>query len=333
MKKGKLFASIVFAMIFTVLVAACSSETQNSNEGAESGDTKNVVLTTAGTSGAFYPIGAAMAQIVNNNEPSLRITNQASGGSVENVRLLKNGEVEFALLGGDSAVGAYEGIGLEFEGDPHDDVLKGVFSMYSQPLNLVTVEGTGIESFSDLEGKRIAVGAPGSGTEVKTREVLEILGLPYGDGVRQEYLSFAEGVEGMRDGHIDAAFIWAGIPTPGVMDLANVRDIKLIGLNDEEVEAVNNANPSLYKEVIPAGTYKGVDEDTQTLAVNTQTVVHADLDEEYVYNFVKAIFDNLDNLHEAVEAMREMTPETAHQNVIELHPGAKRYYQEIGVLD
>lgn len=352
MKAIRLISILAILVLALGLVSACSSQTESTGDNGSgtksetsSNDKKDtsssssepevtqVILSTAGTSGTFYPVGASISQIVNNNEPTLKVTSQASGGSVENVRLLKNKEVEFALLGGDSAVGAYNGTGAEFAGDPHDDVLRGLFSMYSQPLSLVTLKKSGITSFADLEGKKVAVGAPGSGSEVKSKQVLQVLGLPYDSGVKQEYLSFAEAVDGMKDGQIDAAFVWAGIPAPAIMDLANVHDVNLVVFTQEEIDKINNENPSIYGTTIPGGTYEGVDNDTSTLAVNTQAVVRADVDDEIVYKYLSALFANLEDLHSAVDAMKELTIESAPKNVIELHPGAKKFYQEKGTLD
>ncbi|PWA07795.1 C4-dicarboxylate ABC transporter substrate-binding protein [Pueribacillus theae] len=337
--------SLILTFAFVLILAACGGsigESTSSNGGeadsglegssdSTSGETQSVVLTTAGTSGTFYAVGAAFTQIVNNNSNVLDVTNQASGGSVENVRLIDNKEVAFAMLGGDSAVDAYNGK-REFEGEPRKDELKGLFSMYSQPLNLVALADSGIKSFSDLEGKKVAVGAPGSGSEVKSQITLESLGLPYDSGVKQQYLSFSEAADGMKDGQIDAAFVWAGVPTPAVQDLAAIRDIVVIPFTDEEVEKVNAAQEAIYGETIPGGTYDGVDEDIQTLAVNTQVVAGADVDEEIVYEFVKQIFDHIDDVHAAHNSMKEMTLESAPKNVIELHPGAKKYFEEKGVL-
>ncbi|MFS0574031.1 TAXI family TRAP transporter solute-binding subunit [Sporosarcina sp. 179-K 3D1 HS] len=318
--------TLLSVLIIVLLLAACG------NAGANGNAKTNYTLTTAGTSGSFYAIGAAITQVLNNNSESLNVTNQASGGSVENIRLLDNKEVEFALVGGDSAVGAYEGTG-EFEGESRKETLRGVFSMYSQPLSLVVLKDSGISTIQDLQGKKVAVGAPGSGSEVKSKEVLEVLGLPYDTGVKQQYLSFAEAVEGMKDGQIDAAFIWAGVPVPAVQELASVRDIDLIDISEEEAAKVNQSNSAIYAETIPANTYSGIENEKKTLAVNTQIVVHADVDDEVVYEFVKQFFENIGDIHAAHESMKGVTLETAPINTIELHSGAAKYYEEQGVLN
>ncbi|MGM9951231.1 MAG: TAXI family TRAP transporter solute-binding subunit [Lysinibacillus sp.] len=319
-------AWLVVSVLSCLILSACGSSAA-STEKDKNGD-YNIIMTTAGTSGTFYAVGAAIAQNLNNNAEGIQITNQASGGSVENIRLLDRQEVHFAIVGGDSATGAYNGT-HEFEGDPKNDMIRGVLGMYSQPLSLVVLEKSGIESFSDLKGKRVAVGAPGSGSELKSREVLEVLGLPYDTGVKQQYLSFADAVEGMKDNQIDAAFIWAGVPAPAVQELGSARDIKLIHFTEEEVEKVSETNPSIFGHVIKGGLYKQEKEDFLTLAINTQIVTRADIPDDLVYTFMKGFFENLEEIQVAHESLNEISLEKADKEIVEIHPGAKKYYDEV----
>jgi hypothetical protein len=335
---------VAFALVLTVL-SACSNSGGNAasgtagqqndqtasnagDNGKASGGKTNLILTTAGTGGAFYPIGAAMAKIVNDNEPTLNITSQASGGSVENVRLLENKEVDFAMLGGDVAVDAYQGIG-DFEGENGN--FSGLFAMYEEPLSIVVPANSDIHSISDLAGKKVAVGAPGSGTEVKNKALLTALGVPY-DKMKPQFISFAESVDALKDGNIDASMVWAGIPVPSIIDLSTVKDIRLIGFTEDEVKKATEASPYLHQYVIPSGTYKGVNQDTISLSNKTQAVVRNDVDETAVYNFVKAVFEHIDDLHVAHDSAKEITAESAVENAIPLHPGAEKYFKEAGVI-
>lgn len=324
--KSRVWLAIVLISCF--ILASCGPSAA-STEKDENGN-YNIIMTTAGTSGTFYAVGAAIAQNLNNNMEGVNITNQASGGSVENIRLLVRDEVHFAIVGGDSAVGAYNGT-HEFEGDSKKDKIRGVLNMYSQPLSLVVLEDSGIESFSDLKGKRVAVGAPGSGSELKSREVLEVLGLPYDEGVKQQYLSFADAVEGMKDNQIDAAFIWAGVPAPAVQELGSARDIKLIHFTKEEVDKISESNPSIFGHIVKGGSYKQEPEDFLTLAINTQIVTRADIPDELVYTFVKGFFENLDEIQLAHESLNEISLERADKEIVEIHPGAKKYFEEIRI--
>lgn len=309
-----------------MILAGCGASAASTEKDKKG--TYNVIMTSAGTSGTFYAVGAAIAQNLNNHKDGIKITNQASGGSVENIRLIDRNEAHFAIVGGDSAVGAYNGT-HEFENNPKDDTLRGVLNLYSQPLSLVVLEGSGIESFSDLKGKRVAVGAPGSGSELKSREVLEVLGLPYDEGVKQQYLSFADAVEGMKDNQIDAAFIWAGVPAPAVQELGSARDIRLIHFTQEEVDKIMASNPSIFGYVIEGGRYKQETEDFLTLAINTQIVTRADVPDELVHLFLEGIFENLDELQLTHEALKEVSLELGDQEIVEIHPGAKQFYKDM----
>ena len=321
--KSRIWLTIVLLGCF--ILSACGPSAASTEK--DKNGNYQIIMTTAGTSGTFYAVGAAIAQNLNNNMEGIKITNQASGGSVENIRLLDRNEVHFAIVGGDSAIGAYNGT-HEFEGNPKNDMLRGVLSMYSQPLSLVVLEDSGIESFSDLKGKRVAVGAPGSGSELKSREVLEVLGLPYDKGVKQQYLSFADAVEGMKDKQIDAAFIWAGVPAPAVQELGSARDIRLIHFKQEEIDKIAESNPSIFGHVIKGGAYKQEPEDFLTLAINTQIVTRADVPDELVYTFVKGFFDNLEEIQLTHESLNEISIENADKETVEIHPGAKKYYEE-----
>ena len=321
--KSRIWLAIVLLSCF--VLAACGPSAATT-EKDENGDYQ-IIMTTAGTSGTFYAVGAAIAQNLNNNMDGINITNQASGGSVENIRLLDRNEVHFAIVGGDSAVGAYNGT-HEFEENSKKDMLRGVLSMYSQPLSLVVLEDSGIKTFSDLKGKRVAVGAPGSGSELKSREVLEVLGLPYDEGVKQQYLSFADAVEGMKDNQIDAAFIWAGVPAPAVQELGSARDIRVVQFTQEEVDKISESNPSIFGHAIKGGTYKQEPEDLLTLAINTQIVTRADIPDDLVYTFVKGFFDNLEEIQLTHESLNEISIENGDKEIVEIHPGAKKYYEE-----
>ncbi|MGE7118741.1 TAXI family TRAP transporter solute-binding subunit [Peribacillus sp. NPDC046944] len=325
------YSRFVWLFMVVIILSACNVSASNGVvKKNENGDYK-VTMTTAGTSGSFYAIGAAISQNLNNNAKGIFITNQASGGSVENVRLLDRNEVNFALVGGDSALAAYNGT-HEFEGNARSDVLRGVISLYEQPLTLVVLKDSNIKSFNDLKGKRVAVGAPGSGSELKSKEVLEVLGLPYDEGVKQKYLSFADAIEGMRDNQVDATFVWAGAPASAVQELGSTRDIDIVGFTEEESEKIFEENPSIFPYVLPGGTYKEVENDVRTLAINTQIVTRNDIPDEAVYNFVKGFFENIEEIQLAHSSMKEVSMESAVQNVIEMHPGAKQYFEESGAI-
>jgi TRAP transporter TAXI family solute receptor len=316
--------------IFAMVGCSGNSNAGNSGEGnsSSSGNTSNVVITTGDTGGTLYPIGASVTKIVNSGQDTIKLTNQASGGSVENVTLLQNGDAEFAIMGGDVAVNGYEGTDT-YEGDPQK--LSGVFVAYDQPLTIVTLADSDINSIQDIKGKKVVVGQPGSGNEVKSKRMLEILDITY-DDFNPQFISFSEAVDGLKDNHVDVGMFWAGSPNASIMDLATTKDIKFITLSDEERELVSSKHGYYVDYTLPAGLYKGMDEDIQTLSVNAQIVTSPEVDEEVVYTFVKTLFENVDTFNTSHDAVKDFSLEKASKNTIPLHPGAEKYYKEVGAI-
>ena len=208
--------------------------------------------------------------------------------------------------------------------------LRGIAMMYPEIIQILTLEGTGVESVSDFEGKDIAVGAPGSGTEANARQIIQAHGLTY-DDMTVDFLSFVEAVDALRDGHVDAAFVTAGIPTGSVVDLAATHDPKLVEVEEEGMEVLMEEYPYYIDTVVPGGTYDGIEEDAGTVAVLAMIITNSELPEEFIYETTAAVFDNYEYLGEIHERGREVTLETALDGMpIEVHEGARRYYEEQG---
>jgi TRAP transporter TAXI family solute receptor len=195
---------------------------------------------------------------------------------------------------------------------------------------VITLADSGIGEVAQIKGKRVVVGSPGSGTEVKARMILQAMGLTYKD-FTPEFLSFDEGTEALQDGIVNAAFLGVATPAPAVMNLALNKSIKLIPFSNAEVSKVAGIYPFLFREVIPAGTYKGVDKDTQTVAVQTLVVCRPDLPDEVVYRFVKAVFEHKDELNGIHNAFKATTLANATPTIVPIHPGAKKYFEEMRV--
>ncbi len=285
-----------------------------------------ISIATGGTGGVYYPVGGGMAELINQHVEGVNATAEVTGASTENVRLLQAGEVELGLVQND--ITFYAKTGTEMFEDEELGNLRGVAVLYPEIIQIVTLEGSGIDSVYDFADKTIAVGAPGSGTEANARQIIEAHGLTY-DDMTVDYLSFAEAVDQLRDGHVDAAFLTAGIPTGALMDLAATHDPKILSI-DEDVAAQIMEDFTFYTEaVIPGGTYDGLDEDVNTVTVLAMIVTSAALDSDTVYNMTAAIFDNLDYLYEIHERARDITVEAAQDGMpIELHRGAARYFDQ-----
>lgn len=285
-----------------------------------------VTVATGGTAGVYYPLGGALAEIFNQNVPGVNASVQATGASVANVNLLAQRQVELAFIQNDIAYYAVNGVEM-FQGRKVDD-LRGVATLYPEVIQLVALRQAGVNSLADLKGKRVAVGDIGSGTEANARQILEAAGLSYRD-LSARYLSFAEAAANLRDGHIDAAFVTAGIPTAAIQDIAVQKDVVIVPITGELVERLEARYPFYTRVTIPAGTYRGQDQPVATVAVKAMLVARADLPEDLVYNLTRAMFSNLARLAQAHVRGRDVSIQTARDGMsIPLHPGAARFFEE-----
>ncbi|MGB9920045.1 MAG: TAXI family TRAP transporter solute-binding subunit [Moorellales bacterium] len=259
--------------------------------------------------------------------PGVEATAEVTGASVENLRLVGNGDIQMGLAMDDAVYHALKGI-QEFNAPIK---VYTLFEMYPHFLHMVTLSGSSINSVYDLKGKRVSVGAPGSGTEVMSRQVLEALGITYNDFTVHR-LSFTENTEALRDNVIDVGIWSVGPPTSSIMDLATTHKIKLIGLAKEDIEKVIAKHPYYYPMELPAGTYQGVDSPVAGVSVWNACVVSPELSEEMVYNIAKAVFEHVNELIAVYPGAKWTTPEsTVKYATAPLHPGVVKYFREIGV--
>ncbi|MBN2395034.1 MAG: TAXI family TRAP transporter solute-binding subunit [Candidatus Atribacteria bacterium] len=285
-------------------------------------------LATGGTSGTYYPIGGAIADIVSKFVPGVELTAESTGASVANLKMARQGEVDFLMGAANTTFAAFSGE------DPFDEEVKnirGITALYPETFQFIVREDSGIKGFNDLKGKKVVVGAPGSGTERTTGLLLGMYGMTY-DDIVPEFLSFAEGVEALKDRTVDCAVVGAGVPTAAVIDAAASMDIALVPIDNDVFEQHAKEHPYLAANVIPAGLYSGVDEDIYTVASPALLSVREDISEEVVYNIVKAIFEHTDVLAETHAQGKNIKLENALKGMsIPLHPGAEKYYKEMGI--
>ena len=281
-------------------------------------------IATGGTAGTYYPLGGAMAEIVNRNVPNVNATAVSTGASVANVNMLASDEVQLALIQNDVTYYAFTGTELFKQKVPG---LRGLASLYNETIQIVTLANSGIRSLADLKGKRVAVGAAGSGTEANARQILEAVNITYRD-ITPQYLSFAEAANGLRDGNVDVAFLTAGAPTAAVRDVASQKDVAIVPIPADIARKIIAKYPFYAVQNLPAGTYPKQTAAVATLAVKAMLVVSDRLDENTVYAITKAIFSNLDRLALAHAAGKAITRETASEGMpILLHPGAEKYFK------
>ena len=285
-------------------------------------------IATGGTGGVYYPIGGGFAEMINNHIDGAQATAEVTGASVENMGLIMRGDADLALVLADTAYQAYTGTG-DFEGRQIENT-RALASVYPNAVQLVTLTESDIHSIADLAGKRVSVGAPGSGTELNARALLEANGVSYSDFTPQR-LNFNETADAIRDGDIDAGFWSVGPPTSSILNLAATRDIRLIGLSDEEIANAQEVEAVFAPYELAAGMYDGMDEAVQTIGIPNVLVVNADMDEELAYQLTQLLFENTDELIAVHPAANDTTVEfTMSSTPVPLHPGALRYFEEVG---
>lgn len=285
-------------------------------------------IATGGTGGVYYPIGGGFAEMINNHIEGAQATAEVTGASVENMGLIMRGDADLALALADTVYQAYTGTD-DFEGRQVENI-RALASVYPNAVQLVTLAESDIKSIADLAGKRVSVGAPGSGTELNARALLEANGVSYSDFTPQR-LNFNETADAIRDGDIDAGFWSVGPPTSSILNLAATRDIRLIGLSDEEVANAREEEEVFAPYELAAGMYDGMNEAVQTLGIPNVLVVNSDMDEELAYQLTQLLFENTDELIAVHPAANDTTVEfTMESTPVPLHPGALRYFEEVG---
>jgi uncharacterized protein len=334
MKRKSFLLPIIFILVLSMFLAACSSKTDVAEEPEDNGDANVeeeapeldfMSILTGGTGGTYYPLGGSMANIIS-DATGIETNAEVSGASAENMTTLKDGNAEIAFSQTDIAAYATEGK-LMFEGNVVDNV-KAIGTLYPETVQIVTTAKSGIKSVEDLKGKKVSVGAPGSGTFANAEQILEVHGITMED-IDAKHLSFDESTAGIQDGSIDAAFVTAGTPTGAVEGLAATEDVVIVPVEADKAEALIAKYPYYAKEEVPSGVY-GLTSAVPTVAVLAMLVVRDDLSDDLVYDITKAVFENTDKIGHAKAAL--IKAEKALNGVgIEVHPGAQRYYDEKGI--
>ncbi|MCL5781095.1 MAG: TAXI family TRAP transporter solute-binding subunit [Firmicutes bacterium] len=321
-KKG--LALLAAITMLALLITGCSQSGEQ--KAAEKAEKKFINIATGGTAGVYYPLGGAIAEILNKNLPGANATAQSTGASVANVNLLTQGNVQIAFVQNDIAY--YAASGTELFKDKKVEGLKALAAIYPETIQVVTLDKTGIKSIADLKGKKVAVGAAGSSVTVNAQHVLEAHGLSFAD-IKPQYLSFAEAANGLKDGNIDAAFVTAGFPTAAIQDISAQHKVVLLPIADDKADQLTKEYPFYSKVVIPAGTYPNQDKDVTSLGAKAMLVVTDKMDEQTAYDITKAIFTNLEKLKAAHNVGKLISKESAKDGIsIPMHPGAEKYFSE-----
>jgi uncharacterized protein len=288
-------------------------------------------IATGGTGGVYYPVGGGYAQIIDQFVDGYSGSVEVTNASVENVAFISRGDSDIALVLADTALAAFEGTGrFGADGDlPQLANLRAITIAYTNAVHILTVEGSGIESLADLVGKRVSVGAPGSGTEVSAQTILNANGITY-DDIDVQRLSVNETADALRDGAIDAGFWSGGVPTGGVLSLAETRQIRIVPITAAEAANVIAADSTFIEYTFAEGAYRGIAA-TPSVGTPNLIIVASEMSEDLAYEFTKQLFEHIRIVRAIHPSANETVPELAAASPIPLHAGAVRYFEEIGI--
>ncbi len=308
-----------------LILSACGSPASSSNSGGD-GSGGTLSIATGGTGGVYYPLGGGFATVIRDNIEGYDATVQETNASVDNMKLIENGSAQLAFGVGDVVSDAVEGIN-DFDGSPMEICSLG--NIYNNFMQVITVEGTGIESVADMEGKVVSVGAPGGATEVGALRILEAAGIDPEAGVERRQLGAAETIAALRDGTIDAGFWSGGLPTGALIDLASDGDMVLVPIGEYADQLASEYGEYYVEEEIPANTYEGQSEPIAAIASPNILVASPTMDEQLQEDITRSLFENEEALVQVHPAAAEMDPSTAGDvPFIETCPGAQAYFDE-----
>ncbi|HSN42192.1 MAG TPA: TAXI family TRAP transporter solute-binding subunit [Burkholderiales bacterium] len=306
-----------------VLLAFCFSAQAQQKE-------TRLAIGTGGTGGVWYPLGGAMANIFSKTLPNMQATAEVTGGSVDNIKLIATGQSQVGFSMADAAWDADQGKGKFKE----KVTLRTLAVFYPQKNHVVTLEGNGINKMSDLKGRRVSVGSPGSGSEIIALRVLEAYGINPDKDIIKERLSVAEAVNALKDRKIDAFIHNAAVPIPAVVDLGATPGIKIKLIDHGDAVAMMNKKygPLYSKGTLPAKTYPGQDKDATTVDVWAMLLASDKMSDQMAYNLVKTLFEKKPDLMVVAKDTSYMTFENQFGGAspIPFHPGALKFFAEKG---
>lgn len=314
------------------LLAACGSEDQGGGSGGGGGEedfVTDLTFGTGGTGGVYYPLGGEYATIYEDNIEDVSVTYTDSGASVENIGMIFQGEWQLGIAQSDSVQSAVAGSG-EFEGAKVDNI-GWVAALYPEAAHIVTLAGNGLESPADLKGKRIAVGDVGSGTRAVSDAILSAYGIEEGDYEAFEQ-DFSSSLDLLRDNNIDASVFVVGTPTGSLGDLAATNDVQLVSMDQETADKVAGES-SFDVYTIEPDSYDFLEEPVITLSVAATLIASTtQVSPELGYDLTAATFEFADQITLPQGSLISHDYALQGQGDVPLHPGAKKYYEEQGLL-
>jgi TRAP transporter TAXI family solute receptor len=299
----------------------CSSETF-----AQKYDLK---LMTGPMGGSWYPLGGAISDALQKNIPGLTLS-VMPGGGIGNVEALEVGKCDIGFANSCSAV---DGLYGRAPFKKKMENMRQLANLYPQYFQMVVPEDSGIKSVADMKGKTLACDRKGLTGEQLSQLVLQAYGFDYKDMAKVHHVGYSDGVALMKDGHAQGFFLITTIPASSIIDLAADRKIRLLSLPDDKIKALQKINSGFLKRVIPKGTYPGVDYEVQGVGAFTHLIISAKLPDDLVYRITKILVENLPRFGDVVKDMKGVTAKDLAFDVgVPYHPGARKYYKEIGAL-
>ncbi|AUJ25056.1 TAXI family TRAP transporter solute-binding subunit [Virgibacillus dokdonensis] len=325
---------LIMVIIGLFYLAACSGgDKANNHSAASNGEAQAIVFGTGGTSGTYYPIGGALKPVFEESEFVINVTVESTGASVANVQNMQNGLNQMSIIMSDVGFDAIEGTG-QFDGNSVD--VQALAGMYQNVVQIVATTDSGIENVEDLEGKRVGVGKVGSGVEQSAQKVLEVLGLSYDNLSKVTHTGYADSVQEMKNGNLDAAFFTSGIPNSNITDLMQQNDVVFVEIKADIANTLMEKYPFYKSFTIPANdeTMYNLAEEVTTVGIQNLIAVSPDLNEDIVYDLTKRYYDYLGSEEISIHALKYLErDQIATDLVVPLHPGAKKFYQEQGLVD
>ena len=333
----KKFLALVLSVVMVLSLVACgetkteepaTDAAPEQTETTPAAEPVDAVLATGGTSGTYYAVGGVLQTVLGSKLSLLNLTVESTGASKANVNMMTDGEAQLAILQSDVLNYAHEGT-FTFKDTGAETSALWVMGIYNETVQILAKPG--INTVSDLKGKTVVVGDVGSGTEVNAWQVLGAVGLTEAD-ITKVNAGFGDGVEMLKNNQADAVFTVAGAPTTSIVDYAATNELNLVSLSDEELAKITAEYPFLVQDNLPAGTYSGYDKEVVCVAVQAALVADETLSEDAVYELTKAIFENQEELTKGHAKWGLLSTDTCLDNTAPMHPGAEKYYKEIGVL-
>lgn len=312
----------------TLLFAALVFSACGGGNGGPAGNTRFISIGTAPPGGAFFVVGGAIGEVLNEHGPDWDVTAEATKGSQENIRRLDRGELDIALLNAAVTYFAVRGEGTWEKPYP----LKALMTLAPNVAMFVTPRSSGVQTLSDIRGKRAVVGPAGAGWESFVGPIVEAHGLTYDDFTPLNNTQ-AGSVDMLADGSAVAAFLGGAVPTASIVQASTSHEVLLVPFDPDAVVQLREKYPFFYERTVPAGTYRGQEEDFHGLDVGSMHLVAAEgADEELIYRITKTIYDNRASVSQKHPAGNFINPDNAvRETGIDFHPGAIRFYREIGI--